>query len=91
MKAKDKFALALRIIGVLGIIYVLRTFVRNSLAGGVILIVEMACAIIGLYLIRGAPQLGSSRILKRRRSRPKRRVRNSTVEATRITGVRAAG
>jgi hypothetical protein len=57
MKAKEQFALALRVIGVLGIIYVLRTFVRNSLAGGIILVVEMACAIIGLYLIRGAPQL----------------------------------
>jgi hypothetical protein len=57
MQAKEQFALALRVIGVLGIIYVLRTFVRYPLPEVVVLVVRMVCALIGLYLIRGAPVL----------------------------------
>ena len=57
MKAKEQFALALRVIGVLGIIYVLRTFVRNPLPEVVFLVVRVVCALIGVYLIRGAPLL----------------------------------
>ena len=57
MKAKEQFALALRIIGVLGIMYVLRTFVRNPSPAIVVLIIRLVFAVIGVYLIRGAPQL----------------------------------
>jgi hypothetical protein len=57
MKAKEQFALALRIIGVLGIMYILRSFVRNVSPPIVDLIVRLVCAAIGVYLIRGAPQL----------------------------------
>jgi len=57
MKAKEQFALALRVIGVLGIIYVLRAFVRSPLPEVVVLVVRVACAVCGLYLIRGAPLL----------------------------------
>ena len=54
---KEQFALALRIIGVLGIMYILRTFVRNPSPAIVVLIIRLVCAVIGVYLIRGAPQL----------------------------------
>ena len=57
MKAKEQFALALRIIGVLGVMYVLRSFVKNPAPGIVFVIVWLVCAIIRVYLIRGAPQL----------------------------------
>jgi hypothetical protein len=57
MKAKEQFALALRVIGVLGIIYVLRAFVRTPLPEVMILVVRVVCALIGVYLIRGAPPL----------------------------------
>jgi len=57
MKAKEQFALVLRVIGVLGIIYVLRTFVRTPLPEVAVIVVRVVCALIGVYLIRGAPQL----------------------------------
>jgi hypothetical protein len=57
MKSKEQFALALRIIGVLGIMYLLRTFVRNHSPATVVLILRLVCAVIGVYLIRGAPRL----------------------------------
>jgi hypothetical protein len=57
MKAKEQFALALRIIGVLGIIYLLRTFIRSPEPQVVYLVIRVMCALIGLYLIRGAPLL----------------------------------
>ena len=55
MKAKEQFALALRVIGVLGIIYVLRSFLRNPQPAVVILVVRVVSVLCGLYLIRGAP------------------------------------
>jgi hypothetical protein len=57
MKPNEQFALALRIIGVLGLIYVLRTFVRNPHPEFVFLIIRIVCAVIGVYLIRGAAML----------------------------------
>ena len=57
MKAREQFALALRIIGVLGIIYLLRTFIRSPQPEVVFLVVRVVCALGGLYLIRGAPLL----------------------------------
>jgi hypothetical protein len=57
MKARERFALALRIIGVLGIMHILRSFVRNPSPAIVVLIARWVCAVIGVYLIRGAPHL----------------------------------
>jgi hypothetical protein len=57
MKAKEQFALALRIIGVLGMMYVLRSFVRNASPAVVIVIIRLVCLVIGVYFIRGASQL----------------------------------
>jgi hypothetical protein len=57
MKSKEQFALALRIIGVLGIMYILRSFIRNTSPAIVVLIIRLVCVVIGVYLIRGAPQL----------------------------------
>ena len=54
MKAKEQFALALRIIGVLGVIYVLRTFVRDLMPSVVLVVIRVVFALVGLYLIRGA-------------------------------------
>jgi hypothetical protein len=57
MKAKEQFALVLRVVGVLGIFYVLRSFVRGPNQAVVALVVRVVCALCGLYLIRGAPLL----------------------------------
>jgi len=57
MKPKEQFALALRIIGVLGITYVLRTFIRNPSPPLVYVAIRLVFAVAGLYLIRGAPLL----------------------------------
>jgi sorbitol-specific phosphotransferase system component IIBC len=57
MKPKEQFALALRIIGVLGIAYVLRTFVRNPCPSTFILIAQVVSVLIGAYFMRGAPVL----------------------------------
>jgi hypothetical protein len=57
MNAKDQFALALRIIGVLSLMYILRALVRSLSPPIVILIVRLVCVVIGVYLIRGAPLL----------------------------------
>jgi hypothetical protein len=54
MNTKEQFALALRVIGVLGIIYIVRAFVRNISPPADILIVRLVCAVIGVYMIRGA-------------------------------------
>lgn len=57
MKAKEQFALALRIIGVLGMMYILRSFFRSPVPSIVFVIVRLVCAVIGVYFLRGAPQL----------------------------------
>ncbi|MGA2659404.1 MAG: hypothetical protein ABSH34_18015 [Verrucomicrobiota bacterium] len=57
MNAKEQFALALRIIGVLSLMYILRTFIRNPSPKVAMLIVELACAAIGVCFIRGMPSL----------------------------------
>ncbi len=57
MNTKEQFALALRIIGVLGIIYIVRAFERNILPPAAILIIRLVCAGIGIYLIRGGSLL----------------------------------
>jgi hypothetical protein len=57
MKAREQFALALRIIGVLGIAYVVRTFVRNPAPMTLALIARVVSVLIGAYFIRGASLL----------------------------------
>ena len=58
MKPQEQFALALRIIGVVGIIYIVRAFVRNPLpATNLAMIARLASILIGAYLIRGATLL----------------------------------
>jgi hypothetical protein len=57
MKPQEQFALALRIIGVLGMIYIVRAFVRHALPTNLALIGRVASILIGAYFIRGAPLL----------------------------------
>ena len=57
MKPQEQFALALRIIGVLSLMYLLRAFVRNASPPAIILIIRLACAVIAVLMIRGAPAL----------------------------------
>jgi hypothetical protein len=57
MKPREYFALALRIIGVLGIIFLARRFVWDLRPGTFIFIVRLVCAAAGVYFIRGAPLL----------------------------------
>ena len=57
MKPTEQFALALRIIGVLGIAYIVQRFVRNPAPPTLALIVRVVSVLIGAYFIRGAPLL----------------------------------
>jgi len=57
MNPKEQFALALRIIGVLGIIYILRSFVRIPSPIVAVVIFRLVSVLIGVYFIRGAPHL----------------------------------
>jgi len=57
MKPRDQFALALRIIGVLGIAYVARSFVRNPSPPTLHLILRVLSILIGAYFIRGGSLL----------------------------------
>jgi hypothetical protein len=57
MKPRDQFALALRVIGVLGMIYIARAFVRNPSPAYLALFARILSIIIGAYFIRGAALL----------------------------------
>ncbi len=57
MKAKEQFALVLRVIAVLGLIYLARSVLRNASPNAMFLITRLVAAVIGLYLLRGAPLL----------------------------------
>ena len=57
MKGKEQFALALRVIGVLGLIYIVRTFVREPMPPAALAAIRVVCALVGVYLIRGAALL----------------------------------
>jgi hypothetical protein len=57
MKPNEQFALALRIIGVIGIAYVARAFVRNAAPTTLILVLRVASLLVGVYFIRGASLL----------------------------------
>jgi hypothetical protein len=54
MKPREQFALALRVIGILGIAYVVRAFVRNPAPPTFVLTVRVVSVLIGAYFIRGA-------------------------------------
>jgi hypothetical protein len=57
MKAREQFALALRIIGIIGIAYIARAFVRNPSPPTLTLILRLVSVLIGAYFIRGAALL----------------------------------
>ena len=60
MNAKDIFTLVLRLIGVLGIIYVIRKLdpaIENGSLTLMYLILKLGYLAVGLYFIRGAPLL----------------------------------
>lgn len=57
MKPREQFALALRIIGVLGIAYIARSFVRNPSPPTLTLTLRVLSILIGAYFIRGASLL----------------------------------
>ena len=57
MKPREQFALALRIIGILGIAYVVRALVRNPSPTTSLVIAEVVSVLVGAYFIRGAPPL----------------------------------
>lgn len=49
--------MALRIIGVLSLMYLLRAFVRNSSPAPLLLILRLACVVVAVIMVRGAPPL----------------------------------
>jgi uncharacterized MAPEG superfamily protein len=55
MNSKELFALFLRIVGVLGIIYVIRRIDHQESPAAFWLVMRLIYLIIGAYLIRGAP------------------------------------
>ncbi len=57
MSPKQQFALALRIIGVLGIIYVMRAFIRAPSPETYVLVARIVCVLVGAWMIRGASLL----------------------------------
>jgi hypothetical protein len=57
MKPREQFALALRIIGVIGIAYIVRAFVRNASPPMLTLILRVLGVLIGAYFIRGGSLL----------------------------------
>jgi hypothetical protein len=57
MKPKELFALALRVIGVLGIAWITRRFVKAPGAQTYVLIARVLGLLIGVYFLRGASLL----------------------------------
>ena len=59
MKTKETFALIIRVIGVLGIAYVIHNIVRSVLGGSqaaaIYYIIQVVYLCIGVYFLRGAP------------------------------------
>ena len=55
MKPKEQFALVLRVLAVLGLMYLVRGVVRHPAPDVPIIAVRVVCVIVGLYLLRGAP------------------------------------
>jgi hypothetical protein len=54
MTSKEQFALVLRVLGVLGLMYLVRQTVRNPMPEAYVLAIRIVCVPIGLYMIRGA-------------------------------------
>jgi hypothetical protein len=54
MKPRELFALALRVIGIIGLAYIARAFVRNPSPPMLILIGRVVSILIAAYFIRGA-------------------------------------
>lgn len=59
MKAKEQFAVMLRVLGVLGIMYLIRSVIRHHDVDAIVWIIRAVCVAIGLYMIRGAPCLAN--------------------------------
>jgi hypothetical protein len=57
MNLKEHFVLAVRIIGLLAVIYCVRRLIQAGSLEPVALIARGGSALIGLYMIRGAPLL----------------------------------
>ena len=57
MKPKELFALVVRVLGMLGIMFLIRQTVRSPIPSTHIVVIRLICAVIGFYLIRGAPHL----------------------------------
>jgi len=57
MNPKEQFALVVRIIGLLGVIYLIRHIVKIGVDTPPLLIVRLVSTVIGLYMVRGAPLL----------------------------------
>ncbi len=61
MKTKETFALLLRVIGVLGIAYVVHNIVHSLLGGSqaaiIYYVIQVVYMCIGVYFLRGAPLL----------------------------------
>jgi len=55
MKAKEQFALVLRVLAVLGLMYLVRGVVRHPLPDAPVIVVRVVCVLVGLYMLRGAP------------------------------------
>ena len=55
MNSKELFALFLRIVGVLGVIYVIRRLMHEESLTAFFVVLRLIYLIIGVYLIRGAP------------------------------------
>jgi hypothetical protein len=57
MSPKELFALIVRVIGLLGAIYLIRHIVKIGVDTPTLLVVRLASALVGLYMVRGAPLL----------------------------------
>lgn len=57
MKPKELFAVILRVLAILGLMYVFRSVVRHPGAVAYTQVVRVIALLIGLYMIRGAPLL----------------------------------
>ena len=57
MKPKEQFALVLRVLAVLGLVYVFRSVIRHPVVAAHTEVARVVAVVIGLYLLRGAPAL----------------------------------
>lgn len=57
MCPKELFALMVRVVGMIGVIYVIRRIAKLGVDTPPLLIIRVVSALIGLYMVRGAPLL----------------------------------